>query len=380
MAKAKTDEENVNKNVSIDILSDMLKEYSADHYNNEKSEGRIISTGSLILDSLVKVRTGSVVRLIATGPELGKTSQAFVFAENYMNTVPNSKTIYVKSEARLSPEMQARTGLKFVTSPKDWVAGTVFIFSTNVFEVISKTLETLLHAIKGTDERLCIILDSLDGCILKSDLEKNVWDGKETVKVAGVPLLTKLLFRRLGLLISATDSLFVITSQYSAEIKIDPYSKEPPRPVIGSGGSAIAHQTDYVFSYAPRYMGDYICEDESAKPDTFKNKILGVYATVEIKKSGTDVTGSKVKIPIRKGRIGCAIWGEKECVDYMLGFGLIKRSGAWYSIDKNLTEQAKVEGIEFKDQYQGLQSIYSMMESDKKAFNWLYTKIKNTIV
>jgi hypothetical protein len=31
MAKAKTDEENVNKNVSIDILSDMLKEYSADH-------------------------------------------------------------------------------------------------------------------------------------------------------------------------------------------------------------------------------------------------------------------------------------------------------------------------------------------------------------
>lgn len=379
MAKNKDENGEVKENVSIDILSDMLKEYSDDHYNDSISEGKIISTGSLILDSLVKVRTGSVVRLVATGPELGKTSQAFVFANNYMHTIPNSKTIYIKSEARLSPEMQARTGLKFVTSPKEWVTGTVFVFSTNIFEVISKTLETILHGIKGTKERICIILDSLDGCILKSDLEKNVWDGKETVKVAGVPLLTKLLFRRLGLLISATDSLFVITSQYSAEIKIDPYSKEPPRPVTGSGGSAIAHQTDYVFSYSPRYQGDYICEDENLKPDTFKNKILGVYATVEIKKSGTDVTGSKIKIPIRKGRIGSAIWGEKECVDYMLGFGLVKRAGAWYSIDKSLMEEAKAEGLEFKDQYQGLKSIYDLMESDKKMYSWIYGKLKSRI-
>ena len=177
MAKTKDENSEENKNVSIDILSDMLKEYSDDHYNNDQSEGRIISTGSLILDSLVKVRTGSVVRLIATGPELGKTSQAFVFVESYMKTIPNSKTIYIKSEARLSPEMQARTGLKFVNSPKDWVSGTVFVFSTNIFEVICKTLESLLHGIKGTSERICIILDSLDGCILKSDLEKNQ-DGK----------------------------------------------------------------------------------------------------------------------------------------------------------------------------------------------------------
>jgi len=110
-------------------------------------------------------------------------------------------------------------------------------------EVVAEMIETLIKSMPEQEEHLCIIIDSLDGLILRSDLKKNIFgDGKESVKVAGVPLLTKLLFRRLALPLDAYNGFLIITSQYSAEIKLDPYSPHIPKSIGDAAGRRVYRQ------------------------------------------------------------------------------------------------------------------------------------------
>jgi len=378
MAKSKKEEGNNEQPSSNDALGALLTLNKGDHYNNVVAQNLPISTGSLILDSLITIRSGSIIRLCGAGAELGKTSEAFVLADNFHKAFPKGKTIYIKAEARLSPDIQKRSGHKFVTDPKQWEYGTVFVWAVNYFETIASALEDLLKTMHELGEQLCIIWDSLDGTILKSDAQKNVW-GTESVKVAGVPLLSKLLFKRFALPLTHYDALMIVTSQYSANIKIDPYAKDVPRQVEGSGGSAIGHQSDYVLYYCPRYQGDYILEKPDEKPDPVKNKTLGVYSTIEIRKSGTDVTGTKVKIPISRNRVGSAIWVEKEVVDMAMQFGQLTRKGAWYSFSDSLVEEAKKDGVEIKVLHQGLNGVFEYVGENKEVFSWLLNKFKSLI-
>jgi hypothetical protein len=379
MAKGKKDntEEQDNGQSSNDVMASILSENKDSHFNDVVPLNTFVSTGSLNLDAYVKVRSGGVIRLVAKTPESGKTSESFVLSENYMKVMPKSKTLYVKSEGRLSKEMMDRTGMKFVTTPAEWTYGTVFVFSCNVFEVVSNSIIKLSKQMHENGEHLAIIIDSLDGLILKKDLEVKGIDGNQMV--AGVPKLTKLLFRHLALPIAHYDILLVITGQYSADIKLDPYSPSIPRMGETGGGSSVPHQCDYVLQYLPRYQGDFILEKPDEKPDIVKNKILGLYATIEVKKSATDCSGVKIKVPIRKGRVGSAIWVEKEVVDMAIQFGMLTRKGAWYSFDENFVNEAKTDGVEIKIQHQGLNGVFEYVEENKEVFNWLLKKFKSLI-
>jgi RecA/RadA recombinase len=152
---------------SKSLLKNILQQNKDSHYNYVQPKQVVIPSGSLALDSLVKIRTGSFVRMCGKGSELGKTSECLVLAENFMKTMPKSKTIFVKAEARLSPEMQERSGLKYVIDSDEWDYGTVFVFGTNEFELIASTLETMIPSMHEDGEHLCVILDSLDGVILR---------------------------------------------------------------------------------------------------------------------------------------------------------------------------------------------------------------------
>lgn len=358
-----------------DLLESLLKEHSADHFNDIIPVNTLISTGSLKLDQYVKVRSGGVVRLTARTPESGKTSESFVLAANFMAKMPKARTLYIKAEGRLSPEIQARTGLTFVTSGADWKQNTVFILSSNTFETVADFIIKLSKDMFDKGEHLCVIIDSLDGLILKADKDtKGISGGM----VAGVPKLTKLLFRHLALPITHYDILLLITGQYSADIAIDPYAPKVPRG-DSVGGSSVPHQCDYVLSYAPRYPSDHICEDENAKPDPVKNKIIGVWATIDIKKSATDSSGVRVKVPIKKGRIGSAIWVEKEVVDLGLQEGMIKRSGAWFSFHPMFEAEAKADGVVLKEKIQGLAALYDYFETERPVLDWFHAKISAMI-
>lgn len=375
--KADKTEEKVK--TSNDILSQFLEDNSEDHYNDVQCEPVRISSGSLIMDSLVKITSGTVVRLVGKGAELGKTSEAFVLASNYMSTMPRSKTLYIKAEGRLSEDLKARTGMKFTIDSKTWGYGEVFVFSCNVFETVASLITDLLVKMHEDKEHLCIIIDSLDGLILKNDLAKKIEEGQ---KVAGVPLLTKLLFKHLSLPIEAYNALLLITGQYSAEIKLDPYAPAgAPRMGESSGGSAMAHQASVVLSYAPRYNGDYILEDPDEKPDPIKNKQLGVYASVEVKKSLNDVTNcGKIRIPIRKGRIGCAVWIEKEIADILLMTGLAIKKGAWINISTALVEEMKAIGIELSVSHNGINKLNAYLEESPLVVDYLKKKFQATLL
>lgn len=364
---------------SSETLASLMTEHKADHYNDIVPQNLLISTGSLILDQYVKIRSGSVVRLLGRGAELGKTSEAFVLAANFMAVVPKSKTLYIKAEGRLTPEARARSGQTFVNAAADWDYGTIFVLSMNVFETCMTIVETLLKQMHERGERLCVIADSMDGFILKKDLE--VKDISGNTMVAGVPKLTKLLFRRLALPITHYDALFVMLSQYSTDIKLDPYAPAAPRQGTASGGSSIMHQADYCIQYAPRYNGDNILEDPDQKPDPVKNKIIGIWATPEILKSAADTTGTKVKVPIKKGRIGCAIWVEKEVADLLISWECYKKSGSWLTLqeDNTFVKDAAAAGVSLKEKIQGLNGLYEYIETDRAAFEWLLARFKQVL-
>lgn len=375
MAKvvAEKEEKKISSNEAAEAF---LKKNKANHFVYESPENKLIPTGSLQLDSIVKTRSGSTIRFTGKGFELGKSSQAFVFADNFMKEMAKSKTLYVKAEARLTPEMQKRTGLKFVTDVKDWDYGTVFIFPCNIFETVAEFIESQLKITHDLGERLCIIVDSLDGLMLEDDYKTKGY--KDATVVAGVQKLTKLMFRRLALPINYYDAMLLMTSQYSVAIQLDKYN-----PIVsqtaGGGGSSVGHQSDYIFEYSLRYKSDNILEDPDAQPDMYKNKIIGVYSTVEIKKGSTDASGTKIKIPIKKGRIGCAIWIEKEVVDMVVGFGFVEKSGSWLTFTDNVLEEAKAAKVDIKEKIQGISQLYQYLENNRPVFEFLYTKVKKMI-
>jgi len=374
-AKEKKEESHLSASDALSLVMND-KESKGNIYNAIISEGTPIPSGSLLLDAAIQVRSGMVLRMVAKQPEAGKTQQSLVFAENYMNAMTKSKTIFVKAEGRLSKEMMARTGMKFVNTVEEWDYGTVFVLSCNVFETIAQVILTTIKNGYQNGEHICIIIDSMDGLILRADLEKG-FDGNP--KVAGVPLLTKLLFRQLALPVNHYDALLIVTGQYAAEIKLDPYAPNVPRQASSSGGSSIGHQADYVLEFQPRYKGDLILEDEKQQPDLNSNKILGVWAKVAVRKSANDVTGITVQYPVKKGVIGQAHWRSKEVADVMIAYQMFTKGGSWFTLDEETRSEALTAGVEMPEKIQGLNGVYSYFEENKAAMDYFYDKIKKII-
>lgn len=386
MAKSKK-EDIVEENLSLgstNALKSYLISTKNEHFSLcEPPKRKIISTGSLILDYDIKIRSGCFVRMCGKGAELGKTSESLVLAENFMKTMPNSKTLYIRAESKLSEETMSRSGLTFYLKEDidKWTNGTVYVFDSNIFQNVASGIETVLDAAHKNNEHLCIILDSLDGLILREDYKKDLFSEKnESAKVAGVPLLTKLLFRRIAQKVLNYDCLFIIISQYSSSIPVNPYSgNDKPRQTSSAGGSALEHQGEWVFEYLPRWQKDYIFKNPDEKPDRDKNPIIGVWASLAVKKSATDVTGNVYRYPIKKNKVGAAIWVEKEVVDQLLAFQLITRSGAWFMFSDSIIEEAKNNNVELIPKIQGLNKLYTYVEEDKEVFNFLYNFIKQRI-
>ncbi len=382
MAKNKIKEEYIEgekMDATKNMLNSLLEGYKEDHYNHIQNETVKISSGSLVLDSLISVKSGDIIRLCSNSPEAGKTSQSFLFAKNYMEAMSPAKTLYIKSESRLSDELKLRTGLKFTEKSEDWDINSVFVLNCNIFETVAQIVESLLKITHENGIHLAIILDSLDGMILKNDYKKDIGGSEGGIKVGGVPLLSKLLFRKIALPINKYNALFMACSQYSASININPYAKDPPKMVEASGGNNISFQANYILNYASRYQSDLILEKPDEKPDMTKNKILGHYATVEIKKSSMDTSGYRARIAIRKGKVGNAIWVSKEVVDIMLGWSLILKKGAWFSFEDSVMKEAKESGLELKEQVQGLNNLYDYFEDNKQVFDFFFIKAKNLI-
>lgn len=353
------------------LLGSLLTGYKEDVYNGIENEKIPFSSGSLLIDSHVKLRSGCVVRF-GGSLESGKTSQCLLILGNYLDTIPNSRGLYVKAEGRLSDEIQVRSGRKFVYNQDDWEIGTIFVLESNIFEAVCDIIQSLLKNMFEKGEKLGFIIDSLDGLILKSDYEKKTG---ESVQPAGVPKLTKMFFRRMALAINKYDSLALLTSQYSESFKIDKYAKDKPQPVQGTGGSAVSHQPDWIFEYGIRYTSHYILEDDEKKPDPVTNKILGHIVNMTIRKSTNEKTGTVIHIPIRYGQIGNSIWKEKEVADMLLNWEIVKKDKNTYSFDATIIKEAAEKGLELKTDMVGINKYYKYINDNKEVCDFFYDKL-----
>lgn len=373
---AKNKEENIQSlEVSKNLLNSLLSGYKDDHYNHIITEKRRVSSGSLLLDSYIRVMSGSSIRIGGAQAESGKTSQCLLFAANYMSVMPKSKTFMVNSEARLSEDMKRRSGLKFTEDSSNWDYGDVFVLHSNVMESSCQMIESLLRSMYEQGESLCVIIDSIDMMILSKSRTNQFG---ESSKVAGVPFLTKELFRRIGHPINRYNALLLITTQYQASISLDPYAPKEHKLMPGTNSAAINHMTDYGLFYRSRFNSDYILENPDEKPDPVKNKIIGVYATVEIKKSATDVSGTVLKIPIKKGKIGNQIWTSKEVGDLILAWGLANKKGAWIKFTEDIVKQANDANVNIEQNINGLNALYSYLDNNASVCDWFYNKFKDT--
>ena len=363
---------------SNDYTKQFFKSNKDHHYNLEKAADEyIVSSGSMILDSYLGGGFASGVHRFTGANEGGKTNEALTVMLNMLKTVDKSKGLYIKAEGRLSKDVQKRSGLKFVYDPEQWVAGTCLIFECNIFDVIFDYLRGLLRN-NPESEKFCIVIDSMDGLLPKAEVDKSTG---EAAKVAGGALMTSDFLKRVSLGMSKFGHMCIMISQIRANINVNPYAKgDPNNQTNSSGGNAALHYPDWILEFQKQNKSDKILEkpNQQITPD---NKVYGHMAKVLICKSVNETTGQTVKYPIKHGRIdGKSIWIEREIVEMLLMWGYLEKSGAWFSVDKDVKEFLASKDIEIKDKFQGMASIYEYLEQDEATTEALKYFIKTNVL
>lgn len=368
----KASEVNTINNVAKDILN--RKENKNLHYNYEEEQNYKVSSGSLILDCELDGGIGPGLHRFCGINEGGKTSCSFSFMHNFLKA-EGRRGIYIKAEGRLSDEMQKRSGIKFVWDPDKWEDGTCFVLETNVQEVAFDLMRELIMQ-KDDKKNFFFILDSVDGLIPRGDIDK---DFSDAAKVAGGAVISGNLMKKVSIAMAKRGHVCVFISQVRADIKLDPYTKEPVRQTTATGGNALLHFANWIFEFEPRFGGDIITDNnEKYKPGT--NKIIGHWAKITIKKSPNETTNNRVQYPIRHGRLGgCSIWSEREIEDTMFIYGVATKSGAWINFDEDFISLIRDSGYDFPDKVQGSNKLSELLEKNSGLKNFLVEYFRKII-
>lgn len=374
--KEEIQQESSGPSASERLLS-FLKENKEDHYNFEDETYYKVSTGSLNLD----IATGGGLspglhRFIGMN-EGGKTSEALELAKNFVKTVSNSRALLFKAEGRLSKEIKERSGLKFVTDPKEWVDGTCFVFECNIFETVSELMKDLIQS-NDENKKYIFILDSVDGLITKGDKEKTL---SEATKVAGGAVISSMLMKKISLALSKRGHMAIFISQVRSDIKLDPYAaNKEVRQTTATGGNALLHFANWILEFEPRYNKDLILEKPNEKYDPVKNKIIGHNVKIAIKKSTNESTNSKIQYPIKYGRKdGASVWKEYEVIDQILAWEFATAKGAWVTFSDEIIEELKKSNIELRKQHQGIDNLRSYLEENRQITDYFYKKFIGTL-
>ncbi len=342
------------------FMGQFMKANKDYHFNFEETAASYsVSTGSLILDNFIGGGLGAGLQRFTGCNEGGKTNEALQVMRNMLNSVDKTKGLYIKAEGRLSVEIQKRSGLNFVFHPDDWELGTCLVWECNIYDVVFDGLRSLLKN-NPDKERLCIVIDSMDGLLPKSDLEKSTSDA---AKVAAGASLTSDFLKRVSLGMSKFGHMCIMVSQVRSTIKTNQYApSDPNNQTNSSGGNAALHYPDWIINFEKRNQSDLIVQDPKAKPSP-ENPIIGHYAKVHIQKSTNESTGMRVRYPIKHGRTdGKSIWIEREVIEMLLMWKYIEKAGSWFKIDEDVSSYVSGQGLEIKEKYQGMNSLYDLLE------------------
>ena len=350
-----------------ETLESFLKDNKDHHYNFEEEVNYKVSSGSLKFDYELNGGFGPGLHRFTGINEGGKTSEALEVMKNFLK-MEDSRGIYIKAEGRLPKEMQDRSGVSFAFNQDEWTDGTCFVFESNIYETVIELIQALINDNKE-GIKYCFILDSLDGLIMKEDLNKSFGDAH---KVAGGALLGAKFMQKMSIALAKRGHMAIFISQVRADIKLDPYSKAPIRQTSATGGNALLHFANYILEFEPRFKKDLILESPTQPIDPNKNKILGHNVKVTVKKSPNEKTNYVLEYPIRYGRTGGnSVWVEREVIDMLYGWEFVHRKGAWITIDSALQELLKGEGLDIPEKIQGEPKLNAFLEDNSDVRNCL---------
>ena len=362
---------------SNNLLKSFLKTNKEDHYNFEDEIDYKVSSGSLQFDLHLGGGFGPGLHRFCGMNEGGKTSEALEVMKNFLITLPNSKAVYFKAEGRLSPEMKKRSGIKFVFSAAEWVAGTCFVFESNIYETVVDLMRQLV--VNNEDKtKYCFVLDSVDGLILKNDQDKSFED---SAKVAGGAVVAATFMKKMSIALSKRGHMAIFISQVRADIKLDPYTKAPIRQTSATGGNALLHFANWIIEFEPRFTKDIILQNPSVKKmDMQKNPPVGHFANVTVKKSPNEKTNSRITYPVRYGRKdGTSIWIEKEIVDLLFAWEFLSKKGSWINVTDDFADLLADNSFDFPSKLQGEHKVFQALEENPKLSSYLVEYFKKAI-
>lgn len=326
--------------------------------------------GSLQLDAAISLNEGVHRFTGATGA--GKTSQALVVTKNFLTDDTKRKALWIKAEGRLSENLMARSGVKFVFSAEDWDYGTCFVLESNTFEFICELIDATLKTLNEQGIKLIIVIDSVDGLKLKADANNDL--GSE--RTMGPQLIMKRFLIRESYPIAKYGAVCIAISQVTASIQ---EKGEAPKMISGGGGNALMHWSNYILEFTPRWWGDNILEaGPNSKFDAEKNPIIGHYATVKIKKTDKENENTTIKYPIKHNRLnGNSIWIEHEMIPFLKKWGLIKTAGTWMEFAPEIIRDAEEAlKIVVSPKHQGFNNILIYLEENPQLANYLFNRVK----
>jgi RecA/RadA recombinase len=350
------------------------KDNAKDHYNFQVGRYYRVSTGSLKLDILTGGGiTPGILRLVGRNSG-GKTSECLEILRNFL-LEKGRRGLYVQAEGKFSKELQVRSGVKFVTHPKDWQEGTCLIYESNIFESVCNFVENLIRN-NPTEQEYMFIVDSLDGLILRDDLSKAYEDSH---KVAGPQVLGKKMMQKLALALVKFGHIFAFTSQVTAQPKIDPYAKLEHRDFASSGGNWALHYPENIWEFNARFQDDIILKDPNAKYNESKNPIIGHLVPITVRKSNNEKNSVRVKYPIRYGMTGGkSVWVQREVGDAVIAF-YAKKKGSWIEFSTQLIEELAAAGLVMPAKIQGTDKLYEFLEENQKITDFLFEKFRNAL-
>jgi len=358
-------------NVKEKLDSILKQKDKKDHvYNFVKEVDYRVSSGSLKLDIEMEGGLGPGLARFSGGTESGKTSCALTFAKNHQETVENGFVVYFKAEGRLSKKMLERHGL----NPEK-----LYVVETNVYEVVIDTMRELVNN-NPEETKYFFIIDSVDGCIRKEDLDKGT---QEAVKVAGGALLTSEFLKRMTLKLGKLGHVCILIHQNRSKIQLNQYEKKDPNNITqSSGGNAGLHYSDWIFEFMDKNTES--CRIRGPKSESTdadpKGEIIGHFCRINFKKSPNEKTNKTVSYPVRYGtKGGNTVWVEYEILQVLQQFGFLNKSGAWFKFDEDALEQLKKAGIkDVKNQFQGEANALAYLSERKDLVDYYYEHFKTT--
>ena len=385
MAKEKKSEENID---SIKVAAtNFFKSNKADIYTEDRvNEPFFVSTGVIGLDSMLGggVPSGILCRLLGP-PTTGKSSEGLLIIKNFLAVRKKSRGLVIPTEARLTEKIKSRSGVKFVHSPEEWENGTCLILPMNIYEKIANFIWTLVKTNELKDvkdqENFIIMIDCMDYLTLGDDMTKEL--GKSN-KVAGPQYLTKMMWSKIALPFNAGQHIFLATSQQSAAPKIDPYAKDPLRQGGSSGGTNVQYQASLVLDFSLRYEGDYILTDADEKYDEKKNPKIGHIVKGMVRKSDNEKYDTRFEYAVKYGRTdGNSIWVEKDVLDQMITWELLKREGGKSKgsliLDSSLAKELESVQPEIPESFRGMNAALKYLEDNNKVTTFLNEKFKSAL-